>query len=136
MRIFRDKAREEFLENEIRSLLTALDKVKEERSRQAFTISQLEANLSKCQQQSADHAHACDVERVRADANEAYKTDNLTLIARVAHLQNALNDSLKHYSEKCEELKSLQDTVQKLLDAVERAKAKKAKKKSSKKKRR
>jgi chromosome segregation ATPase len=72
-----------------------------------------------------------------ADA-EAYKKDNLTLIARVAQLQEQLTESRNQTERAHGDRETLQDTVQSLLDAVERAKAKKAKakkKKSSKKKR-
>lgn len=73
--------------------------------------------------------------RKQAEAGEAYKKDNLTLIARVAHLQEALTESLRQFAQQSEEYKDLQETVQKLLDAVEKAKARKKKAAAKKRKR-
>jgi chromosome segregation ATPase len=94
----------------------------------------LEKRLSELRHATADQA---DLQEKLNTANaqaEAYKTDNLTLISRVAHLQEAMNESLRQFQKQSDEYSALQDTVHKLLEAVEKAKAKK-KKKNGKKKR-
>lgn len=74
--------------------------------------------------------------RKQAEAGEAYKKDNLTLISRVAQLQEEVANGHEQFRELDNRNTELQNTVQQLLDAVDRAKVRKSKKKKSGKKKR
>jgi chromosome segregation ATPase len=104
--------------------------------REKLSVTEVKLSNSQAETRTYFTAHEAD-KAAHADA-EAYKKDNITLIGRVASLQ----DQLAQSEGKCDTLQSeyanLQDTVQDLLLAVEKARAKKTKakkKKTSKKKR-
>jgi chromosome segregation ATPase len=137
MRIFRDKAREQFLEGKVKELLEALEVVKKARDSIYFSSNSTKENLDIAEGKvlkATAEIQACyaTIATLRklvdttSASKEAYKTDNMTLIARVAHLQDSLHESLRQFSKQSEDMAALRANA-------EKAKAKK--KKGSKKKR-
>jgi chromosome segregation ATPase len=98
-------------------------------------LSATEVRLSNAQAETSTYFTAHKTARAEADD---YRTDNVTLIARVGKLQEEVSFGREQFSELNNRNLALENTVGNLLEAVEKARAKKTKakkKKSSKKKR-
>ena len=143
MRIFRDKKREEFLEGEIRDLVTALEKVKGERDKLSFSLFDSEKKLReadalflKADKSIGDVLKLCKEKDVEIVQLQAYKADNLTLISRIAQLQDELSASRTQYTMKCGDFEALNKVAQTLRKAWQKAIVAKLKKRKSAKKKR